>query len=305
MAGSEKGKTLLLTGGTGFIGRFLVPALLADGWSVVVLSRQAPEAVAALLGSSVKSISHLEQWVSDKGPDACINLAGEGVLDRRWSAQRKQLLRRSRIDLTRDLVSWLNHFSSPAKVFLSGSAVGFYGVERGSEPLSESVPAGDDFAAQLCKGWEGEARKINNETRLCLLRTGVVLHSQNGALARMLPPFRLGLGGMVGSGKQVMPWIHIEDMVRGIVYLLNSDARGPFNFVAPQSLSNREFTRTLGSVLHRPVVFTMPAPVLRFLLGEGAVLLLEGQNPVPAGLEKANFCFNHPELDSALTNLLS
>ena len=307
MSGRGQGKTVLVTGGTGFIGRFLVPKLLADDWQVIVLSRQRAQAVGGLLGSGVRAIASLEQWrqtIGERGPDVCINLAGEGIMDCRWTPSRKEVLRRSRIDLTRDLVAWLNGFSSPPRVFISGSAVGYYGVERGRVPLSESEPAGKDFAAKLCDDWEQEARKIGSQTRLCLVRTGVVLHSGHGALAKMLPPFRMGLGGPIGSGEQTMPWIHIQDMVNGLLHLLYENESGAFNFVAPNVRSNREFVQALGAALHRPAIFPMPSFALKTLLGEGSVLLLKGQNPVPEALEQSGFRFQFPDLDAALGNLL-
>lgn len=303
MTAKGRGKTLLLTGGTGFIGRFLVPALLADGWRVVVLSRQNKAAVEKLLGPEVRSIGSLDQWGESEGPDACINLAGEGILDRRWSSERKAILRESRIDLTRDLVGFLNHFPAPPDVFLSGSAVGFYGVERGDAPLSEQEPPGADFAAQLCKDWEQEARNISDKSRLCLLRTGVVLHRLHGALARMLPPFFLGLGGPMGTGRQIMPWIHIQDVVGGIIHLLTGDACGAFNFAAPGSCPNRHFVQGLGRALRRPAVLPLPGFAVRALLGEGSVLLLKGQRPVPEALIGSGYAFAFPELDCALGNL--
>lgn len=307
MSGRGQGKTILVTGGTGFIGRFLVPKLLADGWQVVVLSRQSSQAVVGLLGAGVRAIASLEQWkqtVGERGPDACINLAGEGIMDRRWTSSRKQVLRQSRVDLTRDLVAWLNSFSSSPEVFISGSAVGYYGVEHGSAPLPESESAGKDFAAQLCSDWEQEAKNISDKTRLCLVRTGVVLHGKHGALAKMLPPFRLGLGGLIGSGQQVMPWIHIQDMVSGILHLLYNDVSGAFNFVSPRADSNRVFVKALGAALHRPAIFPVPAFVLKTVLGESSVLLLEGQNPVPDALEKSGFQFQFSRLDDALNDLL-
>ncbi|MTI12752.1 TIGR01777 family oxidoreductase [Sansalvadorimonas verongulae] len=304
MANEGKGRTLLLTGGTGFVGRFLVPELLADGWQVVVLSRQSAQAVASILGSEVRAIGRFDEWGLEEGPAVCINLAGEGIMDRRWTPKRKEVLRKSRIGLTHDLVKWLNSFPSPPEVFLSGSAVGYYGIERGDKPLTEDEPAGRDFAAQLCHDWEQAARAINEKSRLCLIRTGIVLHGKHGALARMLPPFRMGLGGPIGEGRQVMPWIHIQDMVSGIIHLLHNEVSGAFNFASGTSNSNLAFARALGKALHRPAVMPMPAFALKALLGESAVLLLEGQHPVPGALEASGFRFAFPDIDGALQDLL-
>ncbi|CAM3664188.1 TIGR01777 family oxidoreductase [Parendozoicomonas haliclonae] len=295
---------LLLTGGTGFIGRFLVPELLADGWDVVVLSRQNEQAVARVLGHSVKTIRDFNDWPYDEDPAACINLAGEGIMDKRWSLVRKKALRDSRIGLTERLGEWLNQRGARLSVLLSGSAVGYYGTAHGDQPLKEDALAGDDFSARLCADWEAAAAKVPAD-RLCLIRTGIVLHPNHGALVKLLPPFRMGLGGPVGHGRQVMPWIHIHDMVAAIVHLLNhQSASGAFNMVAPGAVDNREFTKSLGRAVHRPAIFPAPAFVMRLAFGEGAMLLLEGQRPIPAGLESQGFTFRFPSLPEALSDLL-
>ncbi len=296
---------ILVTGGTGFIGCFLVAELVRQGWNVVVLSRQSSRVVKTLLGEELQSIQSLSQWPYKDAPEACINLAGEGILDKRWGYARKQVLRDSRIQLTKSLVEWLAGFPEPCRTLISGSAVGFYGVESGAEVCPEERGAGRDFAAQLCTGWEQAARTVSSETRLCLLRTGIVLHGKHGALKQMLPPFKLGLGGVIGSGDQMMPWIHIEDMVKGILFLLNADeASGAFNMVAPGLVSNRVFVKSLGQALHRPALFPMPACVLKVILGEGADLLLNGQNAQPNKLVQQGFRFTWPELPMALENVL-
>ncbi len=297
-------KTLLLTGGTGFIGRFLVPRLVADGWDVVVYSRQHPEKVTRILGADVRSIQSLGDWSGSEPPAVCINLAGEGIMDRRWTAARKQILRDSRIGLTMELAGWLKRWQRPLDVLISGSATGFYGVHDGDLSLDESAPAGTDFAAMLCDDWEQSASAVPAERR-CILRTGIVLHSRFGALSKLLLPFKMGVGGPVGCGEQVMSWIHIDDMVSGILHLLGDEqASGAFNMVAPNAVTNREFSRALGQALHRPSFMPMPAPVLKLMLGEGALLLLEGQRPVPAALKASGFSFSFPALEQALVDLL-
>lgn len=297
-------KRLLMTGGTGFIGRFLIPKLLASGWQVVVLSRQSRNRVAALLGNEILSIRTLPEWPFAEPPTACINLAGEGIMDKRWSAARKRVLRESRIGLTHELAQWLKQWPQPLGVLISGSAVGYYGSHTGDSHSDEKSPAGEGFAAQLCIDWEQAAAEIPAQ-RCCLIRTGLVLHAGHGMLAKLLPPFRLGAGGPVGSGRQVMPWIHIDDMVGAILHLLNQpQASGAFNMVAPNAVTNSEFAAALGQAVRRPAFLPLPAPVLRVLLGEGAELVLKGQRPIPAALERSGFTFCYPRLESALADLL-
>ncbi len=299
-------KTLLITGGTGFVGRFLVPELLKDNWSVVVLSRQPSDRVAKILGDQVQTIQTFDQWPFEQGPKACINLAGEGIVDRRWSKSRKQKLRESRIDLTSQLVDWLNAQKILPEVLISGSAVGYYGPHPLDDELTESFAAGDDFAAQLCADWEQAALKINDNCRLCLLRTGVVLHPKHGALAKMLPSFLVGAGGRMGNGQQAMPWIHIEDMVRGILFLLDTpEAQGAFNLSAPHVVDNGTFSKALGKALHRPTYFSIPGFVMKMMFGEASSLLLEGQRPTSFKLEYTGFTFLYSDLDKALNNLLA
>ncbi|MCL6271495.1 TIGR01777 family oxidoreductase [Sansalvadorimonas sp. 2012CJ34-2] len=298
-------KTLLITGGTGFIGQFLVPELLKDNWTVVVFSRQSSDRVARTLGDQVQSIQSFDQWPFPEGPDACINLAGEGIVEKRWSSSRKQILRESRINLTSELVEWLNAQDKTPKVFISGSAVGYYGPQKPDDEITEMYPAGDDFAAELCSEWEQAAQTISDDCRLCLLRTGVVLHPKYGALAKMLPAFKMGVGGPIGSGQQVMPWIHIEDMVRGILFLLDTpDAQGPFNLVAPKAVDNRTFSKALGNAVKRPAFFTVPGFMMKLMLGDASALLLEGQRPISFKLEYSGFTFLYPELEKALESLL-
>ena len=302
---SQSDQSLLITGGTGFIGRFLIPELVKSGWQVVVWSRQDPSSVRRIAGESVLSISALEDWPFDHGPKACVNLAGAGIMDKRWSAARKLVLRDSRIGLTQQLVQWLNKQPQPPLVFLSGSAVGYYGAKESLYKLVEGDPSGLDFAARLCADWEHAASQVSSATRLCLLRTGIVLHPGYGALKKMLPAFRLGLGGPVGRGDQMMSWIHIGDMTAAILHLLNKpEVSGPFNVVAPEAVTNRAFAQALGQLLHRPAVFPAPAPAVRLALGEAAQLLLEGQHPIPQALEGSGFHFAFPDLKTALADLL-
>lgn len=295
---------ILITGGTGLIGRQLCKALLADGHALTVLSRN-PDTVPAKCGAAVQAIASLAEWRPDRSFDVVINLAGEPIVDARWSAQRKQALWDSRITLTDNLVSRIAAAQTKPAVLLSGSAVGYYG-NRADAALDETAAAGADFPARLCKAWEDAALTAKaSGVRVCLLRTGLVLSRRGGLLGRMLLPFRLGLGARLGNGKQWMSWIHIDDYVAMLLDLLrNEHASGPYNMAAPQPASNREFTATLAKVLHRPAPFMMPAWLLKAVMGERACLLLEGQKVLPQKIESAGYRFIFPSLPEALKDLL-
>ncbi|MGL4932977.1 MAG: TIGR01777 family oxidoreductase [Aeromonas sp.] len=295
---------ILITGGTGFIGRKLV-AHLKVNHEVVVLSRQGSRAY-ALLGHDIQVIDTLERLADLNKFDAVINLAGEPIAASRWSEQRKQLLCDSRWLLTEQLVDLIKLSSTPPKVLLSASAIGWYG-SQGNEPLDEQCSRPhDEFTHQLCQQWETRAQEASSsQTRVCILRIGLVLGMDGGALPKMLPPYRLGLGGPMGSGNQIMSWIHVQDLVRALLFLLeHQDCQGIFNGTAPHPVSNREFSKTLASTLHRPHLFFVPSPLLRVAMGEAADLLLTGQHVLPARLQQANFHFTYPTLAQALTNLL-
>ena len=295
---------ILITGGTGLIGRHLCKALLSEGHHLTVLSRH-PETVAVKCGAAVQAMKSLDEWQSERVFDAVINLAGEPIVDAYWSARRKQVLRESRITLTEKLVQRIVAAKEKPKVLLSGSAIGYYG-DRGDTELDEAASAGKDFAAKLCKNWEEAALTAEKHgVRVCLLRTGLVLSKSGGLLGRMMMPFKLGLGARLGSGRQWMSWIHIEDYVSSVLRLLNSDQmRGPFNMTAPQPVTNAELTRTLAKSLHRPAFLFAPEPVLRLAMGERAALLLEGQRVLPAKLSTAGGQFRYPDLAAALNDLL-
>ena len=327
---------ILITGGTGLIGRHLCKALLAEGHQLTVLSRR-PATVAVKCGASVRprrggveptgagvAASHLlpqtagfasnvsevrpmaslNEWLPDRTFDAVINLAGEPIVDAYWSDKRKRVLRESRIGLTGKLVQCIAAAKQKPSVLLSGSAVGYYG-DGGDAELEEASPAGKDFAAELCKDWEEAALAAERHSvRVCLLRTGLVLSNSGGLLGKMLLPFKLGLGARLGSGRQWMSWIHIEDYVASVLRLLGNDQmRGPFNMTSPQPVTNAEFTRTLAKSLHRPAVLFAPEPVLRLAMGERAALLLEGQRVLPARLVAAGGQFRYSDLAGALNDL--
>jgi len=295
---------ILLTGGTGLIGRALCRQWTAAGHRLSVLSRD-PSRVARECGPGVGGIVRLEE-LGDEPLDAVVNLAGAPIADKPWTRSRKAELWESRVGTTERLVDWLRGRSQKPAVLLSGSATGFYG-DSGEKPVSETDSlAGPDFAGELCLAWEqvaNEAEKLG--IRVVNLRTGLVLAADDGFLLRLLPPFRFGLGARLGNGRQWMPWIHLQDQIGAIDFLLNrSDAQGPYNLCAPQPVRNRDFTQALGRTLRRPARLLIPAFALR-LMGELSILLLGGQRARPERLLAAGYVFRYPELDAALADLLA
>jgi len=292
---------VLITGGTGFIGHPLCRQLLQAGHTLSVLTRD-PVRVRGTLPAAVRVLATLDEA---RDVEAVVNLAGEPLMAGRWNPARKAAFRASRLDTTRGLIAWMARQSVRPRVLVSGSAIGYYGP-RGDEALDESAPPGDDFAAQLCRDWETEAMQAEGlDVRTCRLRTGIVLAADGGALAKMLPPFRLGAGGPMGDGRQWMSWIHRDDLVGMIRWLLERDqAGGAYNGTAPTPVTNRDFARTLGKALHRPAVLPTPAFVLRAGFGEMAQLLLTGQRVLPAHALAEGFTFRFPTLDAALDDLL-
>jgi uncharacterized protein (TIGR01777 family) len=299
-----------VTGATGLIGQTLVKALADRGDQVVALSRDAERARQAL-GDRVEAHS----WPNPTGApppeaalagaDAVVHLLGEPVAQR-WSDEAKERIRRSRVDGTRSLVQGLLAVAPDRRpaVLVSQSASGFYGP-RGDEELTEDAPAGDDFLAGVVVGWEGEATRAAAELRVALTRTGVVLSPEGGALAKMLPFFRLGVGGPVAGGRQYVPWIHLDDVVGALMFCLdNADAAGPVNLAAPNPVTNAELSRTLGRVLNRPAVLPVPAFALKLLYGEMAQIVVTGQRVVPARLNQLGYEFRHPDLEAALRDVL-
>lgn len=295
---------ILITGGTGLIGRHLCKALLAEGHELTVFSRN-PASVPVKCGAAVHALGSLAEWHPALSFDAVINLAGEPIVDKRWTAQRKRVLWDSRVTLTGELVRHIAAAEHKPSVLLSGSAVGYYG-NRGDLVLDETADAGQGFAADLCRAWEQAALGAEKSgVRICLLRTAPVLSNDGGLLGRMLPPFRLGLGARLGDGKQWMSWVHIDDYVAMVLRLLRDEqASGPYNMAAPNPVTNAEFTRTLAAALHRPALFVAPAALLKLGMGESASLLLEGQRTLPNKLQGAHFGFQFGDLQGALKNLL-
>ena len=294
---------VLLTGGTGLIGRHLIPRLLELGHRVTVSTRS-PEKAKNRLDSRVTLWRAFEHQVNLNGFDAVINLAGEPIADKRWTAEQKQRLCHSRWDITQKLVTLINASDAPPAVLISGSAAGYYG-DLGEVVVTEEEPPHNEFTHKLCARWEQIACEAQSDrTRVCLLRTGVVLAPRGGILAKMAPAFKLGLGGPIGSGRQSLAWIHIDDMVNGILWLLDNDLRGPFNMVSPYPVRNEQFAHALGHALNRPAIFRVPAAAIRLLMGESSVLVLGGQRALPKRLEAAGFGFRWYDLEEALADVL-
>ena len=294
---------IVIGGGTGFLGGALAAALRAGGHDVVVLTRQTGTLPPGLASWTPDGTARAWARVVD-GADAVINLAGAPLDEKRWTEPRKRVLVESRVLATRSLARAIAAAGRPPALFLSSSAVGYYGP-RGEEPVTESDAAGADFLARLVVQWEAEATTATSGTRVVLLRSGIVLAPDGGALARMLLPFRLGLGGPFGSGRQYMSWIHRQDWIDLARWLLTSDARGPINATAPAPETNEAFAATLGRVLRRPHVLRAPAFALRLALGEMAdAALLAGQRVVPARAQALGFRFAWPALEAALRDLL-
>ena len=305
---------VVVTGATGMIGRSLVSALLARGEEVVALSRDAGRGRRALddrveVHAWANPVAGPPPSEAFAGADAVVHLIGEPVAQR-WTDEAKEAIRDSRVASTRLLVQGLLALASDARpsVLVSQSATGYYGP-RGSEPVDEGAPAGDDFLAGVVMAWEREALAAASSSdggvRVVVTRTGVVLSPEGGALARMLPFFRLGIGGPVAGGRQYVPWVHLDDVVGAMAFCLgNHDATGPVNLTAPAPATNAELSRALGRVLKRPAFLPVPAPALKALYGEMAQIVVTGQRAVPARLEELGYHFRYPELEPALRDVL-
>jgi uncharacterized protein (TIGR01777 family) len=302
---------VLITGGSGSIGRAVTASLAARGDEVIVLSRD-PERVRGL-PAGARAVRWDGRTAAGWEPlldarSAVLNLAGEGIADGRWTAERKRRIRASRVDAGRAVVEAVRLAAAAGRapaVVLQASGIGYYG-ETGDQEIDEDHPPGSDFLAEVSVDWEASTAAVEAlGVRRAVLRTGVVFDRDRGALAKMLPPFRLGLGGPLGGGGQWFPWIHMVDEVGAILFLLAAaGASGPFNLCAPRPVTNREFTRALGRQLRRPAVLPVPAPALRLALGELADALLRSQRALPRRLLAAGFSFKVPDLAGALADLL-
>ena len=294
---------VIVAGGTGFLGQALIQRLRGAGHTVAVLTRRATPGATDQIAWQPDGTAGEWKRALDRA-DAIVNLAGEGIADSRWSEARKQALRTSRILPTRSLVSAMRTVAHRPPVFVSASGIGYYG-DRRTEVVTEHTPAGSDFLAGLCVEWEAEALQASDLARVATLRSGLVLHPSGGALGRMLLPFRIGVGGRLGSGTQYLSWIHRDDWTRLVEWILATPAaQGAFNVTSPQPVTNAEFTRALGRALHRPTLLTVPAAALRLAFGELADTLLTGQRAVPERAEQLGFRFQYAGMDDALQQLL-
>jgi hypothetical protein len=276
---------ITISGASGFIGRHLMKSLAQAGHSMRALSRHAPPAE------------------SLREADVIIHLAGEPIAQR-WTTEAKRRIRESRVAGTRNLVEALARLPRRPEALICASAIGYYG-SRGDEILTESSAPGSDFLAEVCAAWEREAQAAEAfGLRVVRVRTGLVLDAHGGALQRMLPPFRMGVGGRLGSGQQWMSWIHLKDLAALFQFAVESQIRGPLNGVAPHAVTNSDFTRELARALRRPAVFPVPAFALRLLFGEMADVLLASQRVAPGAAQAAGFRFRFPQLAPALASLL-
>jgi uncharacterized protein (TIGR01777 family) len=295
---------ITISGASGFIGRRLMKLLGGNGHSFHVLSRHA--------GTNLPVGARLSVWDPAKGPppeeafrgaDAVIHLAGEPVAQR-WTDEAKRRIRESRVAGTRQLVETLARVEPRPAVLVSASAVGYYGA-RGDEVLTESSSPGADFLAEVCVAWEREAVAAEAlGMRVARVRTGLVLAGHGGALQKMLPPFRLGLGGRLGDGRHWISWIHLDDLCAMFRFALENPVSGALNGVSPHPVRNAEFTRALAAALHRPAVFPVPAFGLRALFGEMSEILLASQQAIPEAARRAGFEFRYPQLDAAVAGAL-
>lgn len=306
----EHKRTVLVTGATGFIGQALVHALLREGHAVIALTRQ-PQQAAARFEGKVRCIASMDELPLTQAVDVVVNLAGARILGPRWNDGRKQVLRRSRIGLTQQVVDWIARARHKPFLMLSASAIGYYGIQPVGDQtlLDESAPPRPIFMSDLCREWEAAAHAAAAYgVQVECMRFGLVL-GKGGALPMMLLPIRLGLGGRLGSGRQWLSWIHVEDVVGAMAHRWKLAAAGPVadmgatNFTAPESVSQLAFSQAAARVLHRPCVLPTPAWPLRLALGEQADLLLEGQRVVPARLEREGFVFRYPRIEAALRSV--
>ncbi|KGQ32260.1 epimerase [Gallibacterium genomosp. 2] len=292
---------ILITGGTGFIGRAVLKQLESEGNQITLISRS-PEIYRSQFSTKTTILSSLSSFKNLDTFDAVINLAGEPIFDKPWDNEQKKCLIDSRVHITQQLVELINRSNQPPHTFISGSATGYYG-HNNQTTLTEKMPAANDFQGQLCKQWENAALQAN--TRVCLLRTGLVLGSYGGMLAKILPLYSHWLGGKLGNGQQIWSWISLPDMVNAIIFLLkNPQCSGAFNLVSPNPVSNQEFNKTLAKLMKRIAICRIPVWLLRLIWGERASLLLNSQKVYPEKLLKAGFQFTLPTLADALNKIL-
>ncbi len=299
---------ILISGSSGLVGSALIDSLRAGGQSIARLVRSGSPSQSGPAAENIR-------WEPPTGSmdlagmeaaDAVVHLAGASIAEGRWTPARKQILRRSRVDATHHLVAGLTQLKQKPRVLVAASAIGYYG-DRGDETLTESSASGDDFLAQICRDWESETAQAERiGIRTVMLRFGIILAAKGGALKRILVPFRLGVGGRLGTGRQWMSWITLDEVAAVSQYAIKNDAlRGPVNTVSPSPVTNSEFPSVLAGVLHRPALFPAPRAVLRLALGEMAdALLFSSQRVAPQKLQAQLYPFRHPELKEALLSVL-
>jgi uncharacterized protein (TIGR01777 family) len=309
---------IIVSGGTGFIGRSLVTTLCERGDDVVVLSRG--RSASCYLGARPTCCrgsgkANVVEWTPETpgdwsrivdGADAVVHLAGAAVLDESWTAKRKEQLRSSRIRSTELLADAMAKAERKPRAFISGSAIGYYGIHTGDQTLTEQSPGGDDFLATLVRDWESAASAARAAgVRVVHPRIGLVLGRSGGLLKKMVPPFRAFVGGPVGHGAQYMSWVHVDDAVRALVHALDTDLAGPFNVTAPEPVTMNEFAACLGRALNRPSACRVPEAAIRLLLGDRADAVLTGPRALPERLVGSGFAFVFPDLTSALADLFA
>jgi len=287
-----------ITGATGFIGSALCSRLLKDDHNITVLTRT-PEKV----NSPIKTITAITQLKTEAIFDVVINLAGEPIANKRWSKKQKQRIFTSRIRTTQQLIIFLQRVKHKPALFISGSAIGYYGISQSNIAIDENEKGDDSFSSQLCQQWEAAAQQAETiGIRTCLLRTGIVLGKGGGALSKMLLPFKIGLGGRIGEGTQWMSWIHLDDLVGMILYCITHDkVSGAINGTSPSPVTNQEFTKALGQVLKRPTLLPMPGAIIKLLMGQmGEELLLSGKKVLPINISAVGYHFQYTTLKQAL-----
>ncbi|KPC54285.1 TIGR01777 family oxidoreductase [Amantichitinum ursilacus] len=298
-------RTILVSGGTGFVGRALIKQLLAAGHKVIVLTRD-PDKANVLFNGAVRSIRNITQLASEEAVDAIVSLAGASIAGGWWTARRQTLLVDSRVNTITALQSWLARATHKPAVWIQASAIGYYGVRPASEALDEHSAAGQGFASRLCQRVEEAVAPIASGVRLVTLRIGLVFDANGGALPQLVLPFRLGVGGRMGSGQQIISWIHLDDLLRIIERALGDHTVvGTYNAVAPDAVAQADFARAVGRQLRRPVWLPVPALLLRSALGELAQLFVDGQRVLPTRLQTAGFAFRYGTLDAALAAALA
>ncbi len=307
---------LLLTGCTGFIGRELIPLLVKEGHSLTVISRKPKGKIKAIANNQSINVIQMNpaesmSWDKEdiqnslKSCEGVINLAGEPIAEKRWTTDHCKEITNSRIETTNNLIKNLRNQKKPPKFLINASAIGFYGSHPETEFTEQNIE-GDDFLANVCKEWESSAKNKPRATRLLIVRIGIVLAKDGGALGKMLPIFRAGLGGPIGDGKQWMSWIHRSDLCNLInESVKNSAWSGVVNGVAPNPVRMNEFSNSLGKVLDRPSLLAVPGPILKLILGDGARVVLEGQNVQSQRLNKLKFKFSFPTINDALKAILT